>query len=353
MDFHIAHKEWGTRPVDQRFQSLADLEVAVTSRRDLSREVVLATEALKLIPTEHNGIEIQGSGGAILSNWSFGQAAALGGAPAGFLRELPAPLAADVLNYKLARAERKNVSVLVGADPSGGHATARAFTSERYGRIWDADVVRLVRDVVDGTSWKPPLGYEGGRWGAPLVPSGLYASDRDSFIFMVDETRPIEHGRDVLHRGFIVRNSEVGAATFEFLAFLYRTVCGNNIIHGGQSIGEFKVKHLGNAWSRAHIVRPALADYVASDPGSELLLIDHAKSKSVGSDDSEVGQWLKAKGFTKAEVTGAIDKTHREENGPENLWAVVQGLTAYARERAHTDERVNLERRAGALLGAN
>lgn len=139
----IAHREWATRPPDQRFQSLDALQSAVEGRRRLSHEVGVATKALRLIAGSNDDIEIDQTG-ARLTNWSFGQAASLGASPAGFLRELPAPMAADVLNHRLQNADRDSLQVLVGADADGRGASIRAFTSDRYGRIWDSDVIRIL-----------------------------------------------------------------------------------------------------------------------------------------------------------------------------------------------------------------
>ena len=40
----IAHREWATRPPDQRFQSLDALQVSVEARRSLSQEVGIETK---------------------------------------------------------------------------------------------------------------------------------------------------------------------------------------------------------------------------------------------------------------------------------------------------------------------
>src|SRR3546814_11805905 len=66
----------------------------------------------------------------------------------------------------------------------------------------------------------------------------LYASDRDVFLFLVDDANPIEAGRlpngdpDLFFRGFYCWNSEVGSqtlgmATFSLRAALGRASCGD------------------------------------------------------------------------------------------------------------------------------
>lgn len=61
----------------------------------------------------------------------------------------------------------------------------------------------------------------------------LYASDRDVFLFLVDDLNPIEAGRlpdgspDLYFRGFYCWNSEVGAKTLGMASFYLRAACQN------------------------------------------------------------------------------------------------------------------------------
>ena len=56
------------------------------------------------------------------------------------------------------------------------------------------------------------------------------------FLFLVDGNRTLDDPTDRTHaglfRGFILRNSDVGALTLDL--FLFRMVCGNHIIWGFQ-----------------------------------------------------------------------------------------------------------------------
>src|SRR5207247_7310998 len=111
--------------------------------------------------------------------------------------------------------------------------------------------------MTEHPSWKLPLGYKDGVYGAELVPSGAYLGDRDLFLFLVDENRNLEDPTDASHaglfRGFILRNSDVGAAALTLDVFLYRYVCGNNIIWGFQHVAGFRRRHVGasiqEAWT--------------------------------------------------------------------------------------------------------
>ena len=48
-----------------------------------------------------------------------------------------------------------------------------------------------------------------------------------------------------LFRGFILRNSDVGAAALSLDMFLFRAVCGNHIIWGFQHVAGFRRRHVG------------------------------------------------------------------------------------------------------------
>src|SRR3546814_8328037 len=72
----------------------------------------------------------------------------------------------------------------------------------------------------------------------------LYASDRDVFLFLVDDANPIEAGRlpngdpDLFFRGFYCWNSAVGSKTLGMATFYLRAVCMNRNIWGAESFEE-------------------------------------------------------------------------------------------------------------------
>ncbi|MBI4861747.1 MAG: hypothetical protein HY815_16035 [Candidatus Riflebacteria bacterium] len=79
-------------------------------------------------------------------------------------------------------------------------------------------------------------------------------------------------------------------------------------------------------------------------------MIERARNEPVGKNDNEVIGFLTDAGFGRQEATQAVGLAVMEEGGAGTLWQVVQGLTALARQKQHTDERVTMEKRAGALL---
>ena len=93
----------------------------------------------------------------------------------------------------------------------------------------------------------------------------LYASDRDVFLFLVDDAHPIEAGRlpngdpDLYFRGFYAWNSEVGSKTLGIASFYLRAVCMNRNIWGAEGFEEISIRHSKFAGHRfAHQAAPAL-----------------------------------------------------------------------------------------------
>lgn len=131
------------------------------------------------------------------TNWSFTQLAGYAGAPAGYLRKLPAELAAINLQWGLETEGKQDALVLA---QSNGENHLRALTSTSYGRIWDIDVVKGVEKVNADGRWEIPAATYTTK--NPKRATTLYASDRDVFIFLVDPKNPIEVAGEQLFRGF-------------------------------------------------------------------------------------------------------------------------------------------------------
>jgi hypothetical protein len=136
-------------------------------------------------------------------------------------------------------------------------------------------------------AWHPPLGYKDGEYGAEKVPSGAYPGNRDMFPFLVDSNRDLDDPTDSTHaglfRGFIPRNSDVGAAALTHDVFLFRQICGNQLIWGFQLVAGFRRRHIGAsiqaAWtSSLEGIRAALD----ADPASERAVLLRASSQGLG-----------------------------------------------------------------------
>ena len=78
------------------------------------------------------------------THWSFGQLCSLVGAPAGYLRQLPAALAGINMQHGLLSHRAELIKTLEADD---GRVELRAVTGPDYGRIWDHELVSAVMKI--------------------------------------------------------------------------------------------------------------------------------------------------------------------------------------------------------------
>lgn len=351
--------QWASRPDDQRFLTLDDLAAKVNARRAECSVRDVALDAMEVRPSDDekgliltDGRDVTG----LLNHWSFAQLCARAKAPAGYLRTLPAQLAAIPLQWSMETHETdgdegNNAKIMVRQN---GDTWVSAITSPTYGRIWDGGsdgVVEAIRRNINPDEWKvPSASYSASD---PRRATTLYASDRDVFIFLVNEGHDIEVEGERLKRGFYVSNSEVGSRTFKIATFTYDYVCDNRIIWGQREFRELTIRHTSGGPHRfvAQAV-PQLAAYVDSSTEGAAATIRKAKATEVGKDRAAVLSWMRDRGFTVPTARKAYDAAERDPRGynPRSVWGLVQGVTDAAHDVAHTDERTDLETRAGAML---
>ena len=212
--------EWFSRPDDERYLSLDALHDAVRARADRATARTVETRALRVEASRDDASRLtlmvpDREEPITPTHWSFGQMCSLVGAPASYMRQLPAPLAGINLQHGLLSHRGELVKTLEAED---GRVELRAVTGPDYGRIWDHELVAAVQRIASNgtgdTRWKVPGLLD---WSTmthnPFVEvtkdtTTLYASDRDVFLFLVDDTHPIEAGRlpngdpDLYFRGF-------------------------------------------------------------------------------------------------------------------------------------------------------
>ncbi len=346
-----AHKQWVKRPPDERFKTLDAILEFTGKRKRNALEETYALRDLRLHATHGGGMFLNGHiRHAALTNWSFSQLCQSVKAPAGYLRSLSAGMAVQCLEYGMAKnggeaklLVRKNESF--DSDESNFGNAVSAFTSPTYGRIWDYDVIYELLEAVKDTNWHPPDSKMGS--------AGLYASDRDMFVFLVNDERPVEVGNARLGKGFFLWNSETGSATFGLTTFLYNFVCGNHIVWGAEEVQELKIVHRNHALSRFYSdALPVLNSFVENRNLDARIrdAIELAMEDRIGATLEEVTTSFKQIPLTKIEISNAWNTGLAEGEDVTTRSGLTQGLTAYARSIPFADKRVSLERRAGALL---
>lgn len=366
MELMQASTQWANRPADERFTSLTELLEHTRAQRENSVARVLANRRVMAAPVDNDEtgkglviVERQSGAPALPSHWAFGQLCGRVGAPAGYLRTLPAAMAADCVNYGLqARESVDELGFLLRNEERGNPASLAAVTGPNYGRIWNAEIAKsLVQRFGDGVTgdFRVP-GEFGEAVEITKANTTLYAGDRDMFVFLADETHRIEvpnrrNGEPgSLARGLFVYNSEVGAQTLGVAAFLFDYTCSNRIVWGAEGFREIKIRHTSGAPDRwIEQVQPAIQRYANGAASIVQDQIIAAQAKKIG-DQDRVAAFLASR-FTKAQAK-AITLAHEAEEGRpiETLWDATTGATAYARTIEWQDDRVDIERKAGAIL---
>jgi len=370
-------KQWAARPHDQRFLSLSELETFKLGEWGESSDKVRETRTIEAVAPEMQtrddanrlSFRFEDGSEAAATHWSFGQMSALAKAPASYLRTLPTPIVADALNWSL----RGRAEAVKTFERHNGAHQLRAVTGPDYGRIADHDVVRAVRNVAgNGTGdsrWKVPGTMD---WRTmiydPNTPithdtTTLFASDRDLFLFLVDDRNPIEVGKvvnkttgalepDLMFRGFYVTNSEVGKSSLKLAAFYLRAICCNRIMWGVEGFEEITIRHTKLAPDRfIHQAEPALLSFAN---GSAMKLkegVEKAKAAKLAQDDEEALAFLRGRSLSRDQSRRVLELVEVEEGAKaRTAWDMAQGITALARNVPNNDDRVELESTARAIL---
>ncbi len=353
---YTAHREWATRPPDERYASVHALYEAARARRNRLEERPIETDEFRTEADDTDALVMREASGhtASLTHWSFGQLATIAGAPPSYLRTLPASIASSAINYGLRRHAREQHQLLVErAIP----CTVHAITSPRYARVHHHDLAARVLDLmIQHPAWHLPLGYKDGEFGAEKVPSGAYLGDRDMFLFLVDGNRdlddPTDRTRAGLFRGFMLRNSDVGAAALTLDVFLFRAVCGNHIIWGFQHVAGLRRRHVGasiqEAWTTSlDGVRAALD----ADTADDRTLLLRATSQELGATrDAVLETVVRRLDLSQKQAAEAYSLAERYETNPRSVWGYVQGLTRLSQRTPWQDGRYVLDRAASRLL---
>jgi hypothetical protein len=181
---YTAHREWASRPPDERYASVHTLYEAARARHARIEERATETVDLRTEALDIDDLAIRNTSGrtAALTHWSFGQLATIASAPPSYLRTLPAPIASEAINYGLRQFARDQYHLFIERTAPW---TVHAITSPRYARVQHHELAGRVLDLMaQHPAWHLPLGYKDGEYGAERVPSGAYLGDRDMFLFL-------------------------------------------------------------------------------------------------------------------------------------------------------------------------
>ncbi|MBU2249288.1 MAG: hypothetical protein KKD77_21250, partial [Gammaproteobacteria bacterium] len=200
------------------------------------------------------------------------------------------------------------------------------------------------------------------RVGDTIAPAGIYASDHDLFVFMINEgTRVRQPDGKELSRGFFLIHSEVQCRVLGVVTFLYNHVCGNHIVWGAEDVRDHRIVHRGDA-TKIRDRGLTLLDTVSTHQREESAheqeaIIQGAWARVLGKDKEEIvtiGQRMSALPKKTVEAAYVQAEQHPEDGhaGPNTAWGMIQGLTRVANDQPYADGAESLNNAASRILKA-
>lgn len=206
---------------------------------------------------------------------------------------------------------------------------ARAFLSDRYRRVDNAEVLESTLPVIKGDFDTKILNT----W---------VDDDRMRFKCLFDgDDHAIDLGEkngraDVLHTGFEMGNSETGLGSFYIRGFLYRSYCLNGCVFGTQETVSYRQVHIG---SRLGIGREMLLSDETQRKEDELIIsasrdvLRHLSSPKFKDDVQRKVLALRERRPV-ADPHAAVEATCKELNLPESASKSI--LESFIRDQDYT-----------------
>jgi len=357
MELMRAHYQWANRPSDERFASIADMRT----------QCFAYAEHAAVAPAKWNQLRVEAADGdlrlvgkqnvpAVVSHWAMGQLSSRANAPANYLRTLPATLAAQNINYGLAKRDDGADAQLL-FHQNNGSLLLRAATGKVYERVWNYEVCDHLL-ALEEAGWTPAM--PDSRYVIASDPTSntpdLYASDHDMFAFLIASDRVIDDGSEGgLSRGLIVDNSEVGGGSLGLMSFLYRYVCGNHIIWGVSDAVEVRIPHVGSIRDKFAETQLIVQRYMDGSARDDEQRIQETRRVMIAKTRDEVVSALfaklRGKGLTRKALEAGYDAVDPEQDGdPRTQWGIVNGLTRASQATPYADERAQMDRAAGRVM---
>lgn len=370
-NMYEAHRQWASRPPDQCFNSLQSMHDFCAGYKDRSQVIPAELSTLRIAAHKSRPDDLRllsPSAELEFTNFSFSQLCSNISCPPDFISTLPSIMAADVMNHKLKELEKQGGkdSLLLIQDEDAGFESGRgnrtilrATTSKIYDRVWNAQVTNFLLKLnhhFDGR-FKPPSEnwkkHEGEAQSA-RGGTGLYASDRDMFAFLVDTEKQLDISGAELVRGFFISNNEVGSGSLKLCMFLCDYICGNHIIWDVTQAVTVSARHAGSAATETFnkIFPLSIALQVSKKASLDEDRIKMAQTKILGQNKEKTVDFIFEKRFaTRRLAEAAWDSSDlRDGVNPNSVWGMICGLTALARYVPHYDKRAEIEVSASKLM---
>jgi hypothetical protein len=265
------------------------------------------------------------------------------GAPAGFIRRLPAKLQVASMNWGLAQVRRSALVRLAGNE-------VRAIVSDRYAVVDDVQLLEVVGEVLRSA----------GLAAEAMVRATVVGPQTVLRMTVPNHGVAVRPG-DVIEYGLDISNSELGLRSVQVTPVTLRLVCTNGM-RAWRSEVAMRLRHTGDPRHLRDLLRVAVPSALAEARG-DLARWKRAASLHLDSARDEVeslrgfglsGTDLRAVGLQLVSEEGtrqdSRDDVQAWLRSPTSVFAVANALTAAARERASVPARLALEETAHRYL---
>lgn len=367
----LLQTEWMTRPEDERFLDLSNLYGHCWDRAERSEEIDVNTSSLEVELLAGKPVFHFGGRCASTTHWSFGQLCRALRVPADYIGRISPHLALQNLREAITES---NDMIKIYADQDRIHSV----TSPSYGRYHDFKIVSAVQRLqqLSEVKLKVPGVMD---WGAgqydPMVPvstdtTTLFASDRDVAMFLCDDLDPIDVGKlpngdpDLMFRGLFVSNGEMGDRSVYVASMYLRAVCANRCIWGLEQFRELRIRHTKNIEDqvRERMIPILDAFKTRSNPDRVIAGVKAAKEAELittppwrdekEAQDQQLKFLVNTMKFSRAKAEKILlhNAPGTDRRQLTTVWDFANQITHFAQTNKYHSDRLDLERRASALL---
>jgi hypothetical protein len=234
-------------------RSMTDLAQEIDRQQIAKRDFIADTRQVRVLD-DGMTIAVENQGAFRMTDHALGQVGERTGIPLKYLRlmqhEAPALLAENVNHWFMEAPERRMLRTLDG--------TARAFLSDRYQRIDNADVVAMTLPVLATVPGIKIISAE-------ITESRLYVKAATSLITGEVKSRRVG---DIVEAGVVISNSEIGVGAVSIAPFAHFLACTNGMVREGGK----RWAHLGRVADPSDDVYEMLTDETRRADDQALLL---------------------------------------------------------------------------------
>ena len=353
---YTAHREWASRPPDERYASVHALYEAARARRQQLEERTIETGEFRTEAVDDDLAFRESSGRtATLTHWSFGQLATIAGAPPNYLRIAPGvdrvqrdQLRAVADRARTASAVRRPIphrGPCTRLRHRGTHVSITTSSPAGCSTSWPSTRPGTYRSDTRTASSAPRRFLPAPTWETETCSCSSWTATAISTIPRTARTP--------------VCSADSFSGTVMSVPPPSRSICscfGWSVeitsIWGFQHVAGFRRRHVGasiqDAWTTSlNDVRAAL-DADTADDRTKLL---RATAQELGpTRDAVLETAVQRLDLSQKQAGEAYTLAEQFEANPRSVWGYVQGLTRLSQRTPWQDGRFTLDRAAGRLL---